>query len=32
LPPNVLVFVLDDIGIDAFSFPPFGWNASPGVP
>jgi hypothetical protein len=30
--PNVLVFVLDDIGIDAFSFPPFGWNASPGVP
>ncbi len=31
-PPNVLVVVLDDLGIDNFSFPPFGWNAAPLAP
>ena len=30
--PNVLVVVLDDLGIDNFSFPPFGWNAAPLAP
>lgn len=26
--PNVLVIVLDDLGIDHFGFEPFGWNGS----
>jgi len=26
--PNVLVIVLDDLGIDNFGFEPFGWNDS----
>ncbi len=28
-PPNILVVVLDDIGMDQMSFPPFGWDAAP---
>jgi len=31
-PPNILVIVLDDIGMDQMSFPPFGWNAAPNAP
>ncbi|MCA9283574.1 MAG: sulfatase-like hydrolase/transferase [Phycisphaerales bacterium] len=31
-PPNILVIVLDDIGIDQTGIPPFGWNASSLVP
>ena len=31
-PPNILVVVLDDLGIDQMSFPPFGWNAAPEAP
>jgi len=27
--PNILVVVLDDIGIDQMSFPPYGWNGAP---
>ena len=31
-PPNILVIVLDDIGMDQMAFPPFGWNAMPEAP
>lgn len=31
-PPNILVIVLDDLGIDQMSFPPFNWNAAPEAP
>ena len=31
-PPNILVIVVDDLGIDQMSFPPFGWNAAPEAP
>ena len=31
-PPNILVIVLDDFGIDQMSFPPFNWNAAPEAP
>ena len=31
-PPNILVVVLDDLGIDQMSFPPFNWNAAPEAP
>ncbi len=31
-PPNILVIVLDDIGIDQMSFPPYNWNAAPEAP
>ncbi|MEY5060682.1 MAG: hypothetical protein RIS45_603, partial [Planctomycetota bacterium] len=30
--PNILVVVLDDLGIDQMAFPPFGWNAAPEAP
>ncbi len=30
--PNILVVVLDDLGIDQMAFPPFNWNASPESP
>ena len=30
--PNILVIVLDDIGMDQMSFPPFNWNAAPESP
>lgn len=30
--PNVLVIVLDDLGIDNFGFEPFGWNQSSSTP
>jgi len=30
--PNILVIVLDDLGIDQMAFPPFGWNAAPEAP
>ena len=30
--PNILFVVLDDIGIDATSWQPFGWNAAPDAP
>lgn len=31
-PPNILVIVLDDLGIDQMAFPPFNWNAAPEAP
>ena len=31
-PPNILVVVLDDIGMDQTSFPPYGWNGAPESP
>lgn len=31
-PPNIIFIVLDDIGIDASTFEPFGWNAAPAAP
>lgn len=31
-PPNILVVVFDDIGMDQMAFPPFGWNAMPEAP
>ena len=31
-PPNILFIVLDDIGIDATSIEPFGWNQMPLAP
>jgi hypothetical protein len=30
--PNILVVVVDDLGIDQWSFPPFGWNGQPNSP
>ncbi len=30
--PNILFVVMDDIGIDAASWQPFGWNAAPNPP
>ena len=30
--PNILVVVLDDIGMDQMSFPPFNWNGAPMAP
>ena len=30
--PNILVVVLDDIGIDQMSFPPYGWSSAPQAP
>jgi hypothetical protein len=31
-PPNMLVVVLDDIGMDQSSFQPYGWNGAPESP
>ncbi len=31
-PPNILVIVIDDLGIDQMGFPPFSWNAAPETP
>jgi arylsulfatase A-like enzyme len=31
-PPNILVVVLDDIGMDQSSFEPYGWNGAPESP
>ena len=31
-PPNILVVVLDDIGMDQTSFEPYGWNGAPESP
>ena len=31
-PRNILVVVLDDIGMDQMSFPPYGWNGAPSAP
>jgi len=30
--PNILVVVLDDLGIDQMAFPPYGWNLAPEAP